>query len=246
MTKLTANRPNGSPCWYDIGVPDLRRGIDFYTALFGWEINEGPPETGGYSMCLREGAAVAAIATSQDPGATSFSWTVYFAADDVDATAGLVADHGGTLVMPPMDVMEQGRMALADDPSGARFGLWQGRVHTGAQVTGEPDSACWTELTTPDGAASRAFYGTILQRPVEDMGVPGFDYATVKVGEDSVAGIWGVPGETARWTTYFAVDDADAAVARATARAASSCRSPKTPRTAGSRSSRTRSARPSR
>ena len=119
--------------------------------------------------------------------------------------------------MDVMDVMGQGRMAMAADPSGAPFGLWQGQAHTGAQIVGEPDSMCWTELSTPDSAGARAFYSAVLERPVEDMGVPGFDYATVKVGDDDVAGVWGVPGEPARWTVYFAVDDADAAVARATA-----------------------------
>jgi predicted enzyme related to lactoylglutathione lyase len=214
MTTLTTNHPNGSPCWIDIGVPDLRQAIDFYTALFGWEINEGPPEAGGYSMCLVDGAPVAAIAPSE---ATEHWWNVYFAADDLNATVKLVLDNGGTTVMEPMDVMGQGRMAVVEDPSGARFGLWQGQAHTGAHLLGEPDSLCWSELTTPDSATARAFYSTVLERPVEDMGVPGFDYATVMVGEDSVAGLWGVPGEPARWTVYFAVDDADTAVARATA-----------------------------
>jgi predicted enzyme related to lactoylglutathione lyase len=76
---------------------------------------------------------------------------------------------------------------------------------------------CWTELSTPDSASARAFYSASLERPVEDMGIPGFDYATVKVGGDDVAGVWGVPGEPAHWSVYFAVDDADAAVARAIA-----------------------------
>jgi predicted enzyme related to lactoylglutathione lyase len=216
MTKLTTNHPNGSLCWTDIGVPDLRRAIDFYTALFGWEINEGPAEYGGYSMCLVDGSPVAAISPSQDTD-TEYWWNAYFAADDLNATVKLVDDNGGTTVMAPMDVMGQGRMAIVKDPSGARFGLWQGQAHTGAQIVGEPDSLCWSELTTPDSATSRAFYSAVLERPVEDMGVPGFDYATVMVGEDSVAGLWGVPGEPAHWTVYFAVDDADAAVARATA-----------------------------
>lgn len=217
MAKVTGNHPNGSPCWVDIGVPDLRRAIDFYTALFGWEINEGPAEYGGYSMCLVDGSPVAAISPSMDEDATSYWWNIYFAADDLDATVKLVTEAGGTMVMDIMDVMGQGRMAMATDPSGAQFGLWQGQAHTGAQIVGEPDSLCWSELSTPDSEGARAFYATILERPVEDMGVPGFDYATVKVGDDDVAGVWGVPGETAHWMTYFAVDDADAAVARATA-----------------------------
>jgi uncharacterized protein len=177
-------------------------------------------------MCLVDGAPVAAIAPSQDPDAGAFWWTVYFAADDVTATAKLVGDNGGTIVMEPMDVMGQGRMALAADPSGARFGLWQGQAHTDAQVVGEPGSLCWAELSTPDSEGARSFYAAVLERPVEDMGVPGFDYATVKVGEDSVAGVWGVPGESPRWMTYFAVDDADAAVARATVTGGTAVRQP--------------------
>lgn len=226
MTKLTANHPNGSPCWVDIGVPDLKRAIGFYTALFGWDIQEGPEEYGGYSMCLVDGAPVAAVAPAMDESSTSFWWTVYFAADDLDATAKLVTDNGGTLAMPPMDVMDSGRMALAQDPSGAQFGLWQGKAHTGVQIVGEPDTMCWSELTTPDSAASRTFYTAILERPVEDMGVPDFDYATVQVDGESLAGIWGVSGEDAHWTVYFAVDDADAAAARATAAGGTVVREP--------------------
>jgi uncharacterized protein len=217
MTKLTANHPNGRPCWVDLGVPDLRRAVDFYTALFGWEIVAGPPETGGYSQCLLDGRPVAAIAPSQDPAAEAFQWTVYFAADDLDLTVKRAADHGAAVAMAPLEVRGQGRMALLADPSGAPFGLWQGMAHTGAQVVGEPDSMCWAELSTPDGAGARAFYAAVLERRVEDLGVPGFDYATVRIGEESVAGLWGVPGEPARWTTYFAVDDADDAADRATA-----------------------------
>jgi predicted enzyme related to lactoylglutathione lyase len=208
----------------DLGVPDLRRSIDFYTALFGWEIVEGPAETGHYAMCLLDGSPVAALSPNRDPDAKAYWWNLYFATDDVDAAAERISAAGGGIVMAPMDVMGQGRMAVAKDPAGAQFGLWQGQAHIGAEIVNEPGSMCWAELSTPDSAAARTFYATVLERPVEDMGVPGFDYATVKVGddslkpgEDSVAGIWGVPDEPPSWNTYFAVADVDAAVARATA-----------------------------
>jgi len=215
MTRLTTNHPNGRPCWVDVGVPDLRRAIDFYAALFGWEINEGPEENGGYALCLVDGSPVAGIYPEKD--ATSSAWVLAFAADDVDAGARLVTEAGGTIVVDVTEVPGQGRLVLAEDPSGARFSLWQGKGHTGTQIVGEPGSMCWSELSTPDSAGARVFYSSVLDRPVEDMSVPGFDYATVKVGDDDVAGLWGVPGEPARWTAYFAVDDADAAVARTTA-----------------------------
>jgi predicted enzyme related to lactoylglutathione lyase len=227
MTRLTTNHPYGTPCWADLGIPDLRRAMDFYTALFGWEIQEGPAETGRYSTCLVDGSPVAAISPSHEEDQASFWWTVYFATDDADASAKRVTEAGGTIVMPVMDVMGQGRMVLADDPSGARFGLWQGQAHTGAQIIAERDAMCWTELSTPDSADARRFYQTVLERPVEDLGVPNFDYATVKADEESVAGIWGVPGEAPRWTIYFGVDDADAAVARTTAAGGSLLQEPK-------------------
>lgn len=217
MPKHTSNHPNGSPCWLDIDVPDFTRAVEFYTAVFGWEVQEGPEEFGGYSMCLIDGVPVAAIAPARDKDAPAFWWNVYFAADDVDATAKLVTDNGGKLEIPPMDIFGAGRMTVVKDQAGAEVGFYQGQAHPGAGIVGEPGTMCWAELNTPDSAGSRDFYAKVLQRPVEDMGVPGLDYATVMVGEETVAGIGGVPGEEARWTVYFAVDDADAAVARVTA-----------------------------
>ena len=37
---------------------------------------------------------------------------------DADATAKAITDAGGTVLVPPMDVMEAGRMAVALDPTG--------------------------------------------------------------------------------------------------------------------------------
>ena len=52
-------------------------------------------------------------------------WGVYLAVDDVDATAAKVASAGGTLEAGPFDVMELGRTASIQDPTGARVNLWQ-------------------------------------------------------------------------------------------------------------------------
>jgi uncharacterized protein len=217
MTEITGTHPRGVPNWVDLGVPDLARAKDFYGALFGWEFVDGQEETGYYTMCLLRGKPVAALAPSDDDSAGHW-WNVYFSADDVDGAAKRITDGGGTLVLEPVDVMDQGRMLIAKDPAGAQFGLWHGRAHTGAQIVNEPGSACWHELTTADTAAAAAatFYGSVLDRPVESMGVPGFDYRTVKVGEESVAGVYGVPGDPVRWTVYFAVDDADEAARKVT------------------------------
>lgn len=215
MTKLTGNRPNGVPCWGDLRVPDIGRAKDFYGTLFGWQWEEGRPETAAaaYATCLLEGKPVAAFI--QIP-VEAPAWNVYFAADDVDATAKRVADHGGKILDGPGDLMGQGRFAAVEDASGARFTLWHGVARTGVEVLDEPGSFAWFEYRTPDTGEASRFYNAVFERPVESIGVPDFDYLTVQDGEASVAGVWGVSDATPGWTVYFAVSDTDAAVATAT------------------------------
>jgi predicted enzyme related to lactoylglutathione lyase len=217
MTEMTKNAPNGTPNWIDLGIPDLERAERFYGALFGWEFDEGPPETGRYTMCLLRGLPVAAIMPNPDPAATEFWWNSYFATDDCDGATKRITDANGTVVMEPMDVMDAGRLVMALDPHGGQFGLWHGTGHIGTRFREEPGSMAWSELETPDTTVSGEFYASVLERPVESMGVTGFDYSTVNVDGRPVAGLWGVPERsTSRWVTYFAVEDTDAAVRIAT------------------------------
>ncbi len=74
--------PAGTPCWVDLGVDDIARASTFYTSLFGWDIQAGPPEAGGYAMCLKDDRAVAGIGPKQGPPGTPAAWTTYLASDD--------------------------------------------------------------------------------------------------------------------------------------------------------------------
>lgn len=83
-------------------------------------------------------------------------------------------------------------------------------------VQGTPS---YVELTTPDQAAAKEFYGALFGWELADvdMGEMGY-YVTVGVGGDAVAGISGpMPGmedHEAYWGVYLAVDDVDAVTAR--------------------------------
>lgn len=208
----------GTPCWVDLTVPDQRAALDFYRALFGWEGEVGPPETGGYAVCTLNGKPVAGIATAMatDGGPTPPTvWTTYFAASDADAGEKRIAESGGTVVMPGADVLTLGRMALAADPTGAVFGLWQARDFLGAQVVNEPGAFIWSELNTGDPDAAARFYSAVLgitRTPME--GEEG--YFALDVDGRTVAGMQGLdkmpPGTPSHWLTYFAVDDTDRAL----------------------------------
>ena len=49
-------------------------------------------------------------------------WAVYFAVADTDAAVARVAELGGSVMMPPMDI-EPGRFAAVADPFGAVFNV---------------------------------------------------------------------------------------------------------------------------
>ncbi|MEU1625353.1 VOC family protein [Streptomyces sp. NPDC020096] len=149
MSYVSSKQPDGTPTWIDLNVTDHERALEFYRALFGWEYAVGPVESGSYTMCLLRGRPVAAITPAPGPDATGPRWTVYFAAEDCDAAAQRVVDAGGTLLTAPTDIMDRGRMALAKDPVGSRFGLWQGRAHVGCQIVNEPGSLIRNDLVTP-------------------------------------------------------------------------------------------------
>ena len=210
---------DGTPCWVDLGAADIAKACAFYAELFGWEAQQGPPEAGGYALCLKDGRQVAGIGPKMGPPGEPSAWTTYLATGDVDKTAGAIRAAGGQLLAAPMDVMDQGRMAIATDPGGAVFGLWQARRHTGVQLANEPGSLTWNENLSRDFDGNKAFYHAVFGYEYGDMGTAGFRYATLKVGGTEVGGIGELDSSfaaevPAHWSVYFAVEDTDAAVAR--------------------------------
>jgi uncharacterized protein len=213
--------PAGTPCWVDVSADDVPKAIAFYRALFGWDIEPGGPEVGGYSIAHQNGRIVAAVSPKMGPPGVPSVWTTYLATDGVDDTAAKIKGAGGQMLAEPMDVMEEGRMAVAMDPAGAVFGLWQGGRTTGLGVANEPGALSWNEHFSRDFDGSKAFYRAAFGYDYQDMSGDGFKYAMLMVGGHEVGGIGeypeGTPAEMpAAWAAYFAVTDTDAAVAKVT------------------------------
>ncbi len=222
MPEMTSYE-EGTPCWVDLGTPDVAAAAAFYGDLLGWQVEIGPAEMGHYSMATVRGLNVAALADQQTPGVVA--WATYLAVDDVDATIARVLANGGAVVVEPMDVMSFGRMAIATDPGGAVISFWQAYDHIGASLVNEPGAVVWNELTTRDVDSSLAFYEAVvgLAATKVDAG-PGMDYYGFHTasGRD-VGGLMPMVGEMwppelpNHWMVYFAVADTDATAARCTA-----------------------------
>ena len=217
MTTRDTNWPEGTPCWVDLAVDDFEKAKAFYSTLFGWQIEVGPPEFGGYANCSKDGLMVAGMAPKMDPNQPTV-WTTYLASDDLDATMAKVREAGGQVVAEPMDVGEMGRMALAVDPGGAFVGFWQGKSHIGFTLANEPGSVTWNENFSRAWKDNKSFYTAVVGWEYDDMSQGGFEYATFKVGDRPAGGIGQLRAETPAetppyWNVYFKVADTDSAVA---------------------------------
>src|SRR6201996_8995162 len=213
--------PDGPPCWVDLGTNDIQKAISFYSSQFGWDIQQGGPEVGGYSMAKLDGRNVAAVGPLTGPQGTSSAWSTYFASSDVDAAAARIKSAGGQLIMEPTDVMDAGRMLVAADTTGATFGVWQGRNHSGAEVVNVPGAFTWSEHMSRDFEGAKAFYAAVFGYEYGDMSSDGFSYATLLLGGHEVGGIGAYPdgtpeGTPAAWSTYFGTADTDSQVAAVT------------------------------
>ncbi|MFJ7199378.1 MULTISPECIES: VOC family protein [unclassified Streptomyces] len=207
----------GGPCWIELSTSDIPAAKSFYAALFGWRAETDPrEEAGGYTMAHLGDARVAALSPIYQPGQPT-AWTVSFATEDTDATVERVKSAGGSLLVGPMDVFDQGRFAVVTDPSGAVFSLWQKRAFAGAEQLNEPGALGWVELVTREADPALAFYPAVFGWTVKaaseqytQWGVAGEDFGGMLIMDD------GFPPEAPpNWLPYFAVTDVDATAATA-------------------------------
>jgi predicted enzyme related to lactoylglutathione lyase len=221
MPEMTS-RSSGSFCWADLATNDPDSAKVFYTGLFGWEPVDTPTDVGvPYTMLLKGGKAVGGLyAMAADSGGTPPHWQSYVSVEDVDASAAAVRAHGGTVLMPPTDVLDAGRMSMFQDPSGAVLGLWQPKQHSGAALWNQPGAICWNELLTRDPDRAGRFFADLFGWTTKTYpSVLEGTYHVLVHAQDEVGGImliepeWGPMPPT--WTIYFGVDDCDGAIANA-------------------------------
>ncbi|MFJ5546509.1 VOC family protein [Streptomyces sp. NPDC093225] len=214
----------GTPCWISLTARDLEAAQHFYGAVLGWHFRQGQMGD-AFSVAFLDGAPVAGIGALAESFAVSVAWIPYFAVADADATAARIRERTGTVAVGPLS-FGLGRAALAADPHGAIFGIWQGRVIRDWAV-GHSRAPAGLELYTRDAFAAAIFYGEVLGWANEQNGCCTVSYEDDQVvlahAGQPVARLRGGaieetpdPQVRPRWHVHFRVPDLDEAVNTAT------------------------------
>ena len=226
MAEFTSHTP-GTFSWPELSTTDQKGAVAFYRALFGWDLNEQPMGPGDtYSIFQMRGKAVGAAYTmrpEEKQGGAPPHWNAYVTVANVDESAKKAASLGAKVLAPPFDVMDAGRMAVIQDPTGAVFQIWTANRSIGAQILNEPGALCWTELAARDTKAAEAFYTQLFGWGVKHS-TPGspMPYTEFSVGGTPGIGMMPMPEQVpafvpSYWMPYFQVADVDASVAKVNA-----------------------------
>ena len=230
MAEFTSHAP-GSFSWVELQTSDPKAGVAFYRALLGWDVVEhdmGP--AGVYTIFTMRGKDVAAGSGQQaheKQMGIPPHWNLYVTVASADQAVMRAASLGGIVLAPPFDVMNNGRMAVIQDPTGATFQIWEPKAHIGVKIRNEPNTLCWSELTTRNPKAAEAFYvGMFGWVPKHSGNAAVMEYTEFSVNGQPSVGMMAMPKEMpphvpSYWMPYFQAADLDASIGKATSLGAS-------------------------
>ena len=214
MVEQSVPWPTGTPNWVDLAADDTGAAAEFYAGLFGWdcEFQSGRD----YWVCKLNGSDVGGIGqqaaryrgTSRAAGRRTWrptTWTRPSKPSQL-TTARSCCE--------PREIEFHGRMAIAADPNGAVFGLWQAADHIGTERTTDPGTLVWSEALSEDYETARKFYISVFGYRAEEIGGYESQYSALYAADKPVAGAGRLhpdfpAGTPPHWLPYFAADSTD-------------------------------------
>jgi len=208
--------PAGTFSWVDLQTDDLDAAKRFYGELLGWSYNDIPiGDDSVYSMAQVHGHNVAGLGERQDESIPPH-WNCFVTVEDADASAARAAELGATILAPPFDVFDAGRMSAFADPQGAVLSVWEAKESIGAGLVNAVGALTWNDLVTPDVEASAAFYSALFGWQITEVEGSDGQYWSITNGGRLNGGMLPIiEGGHPAWNLYFACDDVDATLAKA-------------------------------
>jgi len=120
----TGTRKIGDFCWMNMLTAQPTEACAFFGTLLGWTYADMPGLGFLVKVGGREMGGLFDVAAPNTPKGTKPHIGVMVKVENADANGKKVATLGGR-AQPPFDVMENGRMGVCFDPTGAAFDVWQ-------------------------------------------------------------------------------------------------------------------------
>jgi uncharacterized protein len=127
--------------WVQLGTPDPAAAKRFYGGLFGWKFDDMPagPEMTYTFITLKDRSVGGLYALSKEMLSQGVPphWLPFINVTSADDIAKKTSQAGGKVPNAPVDVLDVGRMAVLQDPTGANVAIWQAKTHPGADAINE-------------------------------------------------------------------------------------------------------------
>ena len=206
--------PSDRFCWFEYVSKDSAKAQGFFGELFNWTTKAH----GDYTMIAAGDHTIGAYRPTPKGAPEHAHWLAHLQVESAAATLAKITAAGGKQLKSPEAMGEVGTWAVAADPFGAAFALWQPAKAEAAEYRGVAGTFCWNELYTDHPEKSVAFYeaiGNLRDKPM-DMGPMGTYHVLESFGK-SRAGIMKspMPGIPQHWMPYVQVANVDQTIAKA-------------------------------
>lgn len=116
--------------WSELNCRNVEAAQKFYNAVFGWSAERSEESTMPYWQWQIGDRLIGGLMEMppQVPAEVPSYWLTYFSVDDLDASVDLLTSLGGTVMLPRTEIAI-GWFAVASDPQGASFALFQPKPH---------------------------------------------------------------------------------------------------------------------
>jgi predicted enzyme related to lactoylglutathione lyase len=213
---------HGRFIWYELTTTDMDAARAFYSEVVGWGVRDASTAGLPYSVFTAGEAPVGGMmglpkvarAKGERP-----MWIGYVCVDDVDATTDRLKHLGGTVHVPPQDVLHASRFSVVSDPQMATFALFKWQSPGQAQPVDRfrLGGVGWHELLAADSERAWDFYSELFgwqkaRRNVSSVG----EYQQFSAGGQTIGGMMTKPPTVTAscWLYYINVGDIDAAAKR--------------------------------
>ena len=108
----------------ELNTGDLKAAKTFYKKLFDWKLTDMPMGPGEVYTMLDVGKGTGGGMQKKPMAEAPTQWLSYVEVDDVSKSIAKAEKLGAKIVVPHMDIGDNGTIGIFIDPTGATLGVW--------------------------------------------------------------------------------------------------------------------------